>query len=83
VKVAVFWYVMPYISGTEITIVSEELAASNFSLASSYPQLELSSWPQDLINLILLPLVHFWVSSSPYISELNFFCQEDGGSRFL
>lgn len=35
VKVTLFWYVMPN--------VSEELAASNFSLASSYPQMELSS----------------------------------------
>lgn len=43
VKVTLFWYVMPCSPGTEETNVSEELAASNFSLASSYPQMELSS----------------------------------------
>lgn len=74
-KVTVSWYVMPYSPGVEITNVSEELAASNFSLASSYPQLELSLWPQDPITFMQLPLVDSWANSSfsfPYITELNF-----------
>jgi hypothetical protein len=75
VKVTVFWHVIPCIPGIEITSVSVDLAASNFSLASSCPQMELSSWPQDPINFMQLPVVHSWANSSfsfPYITQLNF-----------
>jgi hypothetical protein len=71
VKVTVFWYVMLYSPGIEITNVSEELAVSNISLVSSYPQMELSSWPQDPITFMQLPLVHSWANSLfffPYIT---------------